>query len=42
MPACRRSIPSYLPHKQSGLARAVWTDPADTLRRIRQRDGALT
>ena len=26
MPARRRSVPSYLPHKQSGRARAVWTD----------------
>jgi len=23
----RKFIPSYLPHKQSGRARAVWTDP---------------
>ena len=28
MPARRRSVPSYLPHKQSGRARAVWTDAA--------------
>ena len=26
MPARRKSTPSYLPHRQSGRARAVWTD----------------
>jgi integrase len=26
MPRPRKTIPSYLPHKQSGRARAVWTD----------------
>jgi hypothetical protein len=26
MPRPRKSIPSYLPHAQSGRARAVWTD----------------
>ena len=26
MPRHRKSIPSYLPHTQSGKARAVWTD----------------
>ena len=28
MPARRKSTPSYLLHKQSGKARAVWTDPS--------------
>ena len=28
MPRQRKSIPSYLPHTQSGRARAVWTDRA--------------
>jgi hypothetical protein len=32
MPRPRKSIPSYLPHKQSGRARAVWTDQAGTRR----------
>jgi hypothetical protein len=27
MPRPRNSIPSYLPHAQSGRARVVWTDP---------------
>jgi hypothetical protein len=26
MPRSRNPLPSYLPHKQSGRARAVWTD----------------
>jgi hypothetical protein len=26
VPRHRKPIPSYLPHKQSGRARAVWTD----------------
>jgi integrase len=30
MHARRKSIPSYLPHKQSGRARAVWTDQTGT------------
>jgi hypothetical protein len=30
MPRHRKSIPSYLPHKQSGKARAVWTDQTGT------------
>ncbi len=30
MPARRNSFPSYLPHKQSGRARAVWTDQTGT------------
>ena len=30
MPAKRKSIPSYLPHAQSGRARAVWTDRTGT------------
>lgn len=36
----RKSIPSYLPHKQSGRARAVWTDPAGN-RRDRLLPGAF-
>ena len=40
MPRPRKSIPSYLPHKQSGRARAVWTDPAGT-RRFRLLPGAF-
>ena len=30
MPRPRKSIPSYLPHAQSGRARAVWTDRTGT------------
>jgi hypothetical protein len=30
MPPRRKSIPSYLLHKQSGKARAVWTDQTGT------------
>ena len=30
MPRPKKSIPSYLPHKQSGRARAVWTDQTGT------------
>jgi integrase len=32
MSRSRNSIPSYLPHSQSGRARAVWTDTAGTRR----------
>ena len=28
MPRSRKLTPSYLPHKQSGRGRAVWTDAA--------------
>src|SRR5262249_48967765 len=38
MPPRRKSIPSYLPHQQSGRARAVWTDPTGT-RRFRMLPG---
>jgi len=34
MPVRRKSIPSYLPHRQSGRGRAVWTD-ASGLRQFR-------
>jgi hypothetical protein len=40
MPRPRKSIPSYLPHKQSGRARAVWTDPVG-VRRFRLLPGAF-
>jgi integrase len=40
MPRSRKAIPSYLPHKQSGRARAVWTDPTGT-RRFRLLPGPL-
>jgi integrase len=40
MPRPRKSIPSYLPHKQSGRARAVWTDPTGT-RRFRLLPGSF-
>ena len=39
MPRPRKSIPSYLPHAQSGRARAVWTDRAGT-RQFRMLPGA--
>jgi integrase len=32
MPRTRNPIPSYLPHKQSGRARAVWSDQTGTRR----------
>src|SRR5438067_13520755 len=40
MPPRRKSIPSYLPHTQSGKARAVWTDRAGT-RQFRMLPGAF-
>src|SRR5947209_13306661 len=40
MPRPRKSIPSYLPHAQSGRARAVWTDRAGT-RQFRLLPGAF-
>jgi hypothetical protein len=39
MPARRKSIPSYLPHKQSGRTRAVWYDAAGRRSRPRVRPG---
>lgn len=39
MPARRKATPSYLPHSQSGKARAVWTDSAGT-RHYRMLPGA--
>lgn len=36
----RNFIPSYLPHSQTGRARAVWTDPAG-IRRFRSLPGAF-
>src|SRR5438067_13684545 len=39
MPARRKSIPSHLPHSQSGRARAVWTDSTGT-RQFRMLPGA--
>ena len=40
MPPRRKSIPSYLPHTQSGKARAVWTDQTGT-RQFRMLPGAF-
>src|SRR5262245_7872974 len=40
MPVRRKSIPSYLPHNQSGRARAVWTDQTGT-RQFRMLPGAF-
>jgi integrase len=40
MPRPRKSIPAYLPHTQSGRARAVWTDPTGT-RQFRLLPGAF-
>jgi integrase len=40
MARTRNPIPSYLPHKQSGRARAVWTDQTGT-RRFRLLPGAF-
>jgi hypothetical protein len=41
MPRPRNSLPSYLPHAQSGKARAVWTDPTGN-RHFRMLPGAST
>jgi integrase len=40
MPRTRKSIPSYLPHSQTGRARAVWTDCTGT-RQFRLLPGAF-
>jgi integrase len=40
MPRPRNALPSYLPHAQSGKARAVWTDQTGT-RRFRMLPGAF-
>src|SRR5262245_9326770 len=40
MPPRRKPTPSYLPHSQSGRARAVWTDSAGT-RHFRMLPGAF-
>lgn len=40
MPRPRKPIPAYLPHTQSGRARAVWTDPTGT-RQFRLLPGAF-
>lgn len=34
MPRPRKTAPSYLKHKASGKARAVWTDAAGTAKAI--------
>ena len=39
MSRSRHPLPSYLPHRQSGRARAVWTDPTGT-RQFRMLPGA--